>query len=151
MELIQHVGSQQKCKQNKALKELLDQQKSVYEDLLKRQETSFHRFSQMILDSANKSDKQLILARARSNLKNTSVYISEDFSEKVRKRRAELLPAMKEEREDIIISYNPQIVRLRSSECAERRTHISDINCVGSLLDMNWEKHSTEPTEKIKA
>lgn len=37
------------------LKELLDQQKSFYEDLLKRQETAFHSFSQIILDSANKS------------------------------------------------------------------------------------------------
>ena len=31
--------------------ELLDQQKNFYEDLLKRQETAFHSFSQMIMDS----------------------------------------------------------------------------------------------------
>lgn len=43
-------------------------------------------------------DKQLILARARAHLRNTSFYISEAFSERVRKRRAELLPAMKEAR-----------------------------------------------------
>ena len=33
--------------------ELLDQQKNFYEDLLKRQETAFHSFSQMI-DGLNK-------------------------------------------------------------------------------------------------
>lgn len=37
-----------------ALQDLLHQQKSYYEDLLKRQETAFRSFFQMILDSANK-------------------------------------------------------------------------------------------------
>lgn len=37
-----------------ALKELLDQQKTFYEDLLKRQESVFRSFTQMIMDSANK-------------------------------------------------------------------------------------------------
>lgn len=32
-------------------------------------------------------DKPLVLAMAKANLKNTSIYISEDFSERVRKRR----------------------------------------------------------------
>ena len=59
-------------------------------------------------------DKQLILAKARANLKSTS--ISEDFSEQVRKRRAELIPAMKEARargDCAIISYDHLIVRPR--------------------------------------
>lgn len=63
-------------------------------------------------------DKQLILARARSNLKNTSDFISEDFSERVRKKRAELLSAMKEARargDYSIISYDHLIVRPRRS------------------------------------
>lgn len=61
-------------------------------------------------------DKQLVLARARAHLKNTSFYISEDFSERVRKRRAELLPAMKEARargDYAIINYDHLIVRPR--------------------------------------
>lgn len=64
-------------------------------------------------------DKQQILARARSNLKTTSVYINEDYSERVRKRRAELLPAMKEARargDYAIISYDRLIVRPRRSD-----------------------------------
>ncbi|XP_041664790.1 histone-lysine N-methyltransferase PRDM9-like isoform X1 [Cheilinus undulatus] len=43
-------------------------------------------------------EKTLIMEKARAHLKNTSVYINEDFSEKLRKKRAELLPAMKEAR-----------------------------------------------------
>ena len=43
-----------------ALKELLDQQKSFYEDLLKRQETTFRSFTQMIMDSANKRVDSLL-------------------------------------------------------------------------------------------
>lgn len=61
-------------------------------------------------------EKQLVLARARANLKNTSIYISEDFSEPVRKIRAELLPAMKEARargDYAITSYDCLIVRPR--------------------------------------
>ncbi|KAI8516326.1 hypothetical protein Bbelb_049070 [Branchiostoma belcheri] len=40
-------------------------------------------------------DKQMILSRARTNLKNTPIFVNEDYSELVRKRRAELLPEMK--------------------------------------------------------
>uniref|UniRef100_A0A0E9XVX3 GH10 domain-containing protein n=1 Tax=Anguilla anguilla TaxID=7936 RepID=A0A0E9XVX3_ANGAN len=36
------------------------------------------------------------MEKARAHLKNTSVYINEDFSERLRKKRAELLPAMRE-------------------------------------------------------
>ncbi|CAL9684648.1 unnamed protein product [Knipowitschia caucasica] len=59
-------------------------------------------------------DKQLIMARARSLLKNTSIYINEDFSERVRKRRAELLPALKEARargDYAVISYDRLVVK----------------------------------------
>lgn len=61
-------------------------------------------------------DKQLILARAKAHLRNTSIYISEDFSDRVRKRRAELLPALREARtrgDYAIISYDRLIVRPR--------------------------------------
>ncbi|KAI8493303.1 hypothetical protein Bbelb_293070 [Branchiostoma belcheri] len=40
-------------------------------------------------------DKQLILNKARSHLKNTHMYINEDFSDAVRKKRAELLPELR--------------------------------------------------------
>lgn len=59
-------------------------------------------------------DKQLILARAKAHLRNTLFYSSEDVSERVRKRRSELLPAMREAiaRDDYaIISYDCLIVR----------------------------------------
>lgn len=69
-------------------------------------------------------DKQLIMAKARANLKNTSININDDFSEQVRKRRAELLPALKEARakgDYAIINYDRLIVRPRSSDGVERR------------------------------
>lgn len=42
-------------------------------------------------------DKQLILSKARTFLKNTSAYINKDFSDRLSKR-LELLPAMREAR-----------------------------------------------------
>lgn len=59
-------------------------------------------------------DKKLIMEKARAHLKNTSVYMNEDFSERLRKKRAELLPAMREARATgnyVIISYDRLIVR----------------------------------------
>ena len=61
-------------------------------------------------------DKQLIMTRARANLRDTSVYINEDFSDQLRKKRAELLPAMREARargDYAIISYDRLIVKPR--------------------------------------
>ena len=61
-------------------------------------------------------DKQLIMTRARANLRNTSVYINEDFSDQLRKKCAELLPAMREARargDYAIISYDRLIVKPR--------------------------------------
>lgn len=43
-------------------------------------------------------DKQLILSKAKSHLKNTHIYINEDFADVVRKKRADLVPALKEAR-----------------------------------------------------
>lgn len=49
-------------------------------------------------------DKEEILKRAKS-LKGTKIFINEDFSEKVRLRRKELLPQLKEAREHGNIAY----------------------------------------------
>lgn len=73
----------------------------------------------MVVKLLRFKDKQRILDRARCHLKKTSLYINEDFSERVRKRRAELLPAMKEARargDYAIISYDRLIVRPRRRE-----------------------------------
>ena len=59
-------------------------------------------------------DRDLILSMARAHLKNTPIYINEDFSDLLRKKRAELIPAMKEARAKgnyAIISYDRLIVR----------------------------------------
>lgn len=61
-------------------------------------------------------DKELILSKARSNLKNTAIYIDDDYSDLVRKRRAELLPEMRAARKRgdyAVISYNRLIIRKR--------------------------------------
>lgn len=59
-------------------------------------------------------DKDLILTKAKAHLKNTGVYVNEDFSDRIRKKRAELFPAMKEARERgnfAVISYDQLIVK----------------------------------------
>lgn len=43
-------------------------------------------------------DKERILEKARVHLRSTSIYINEDFSERLRKKRAELMSAMRKER-----------------------------------------------------
>lgn len=61
-------------------------------------------------------DKELILTKAKTHLKNSGVYVNEDFSDRIRKKRAELFPAMKEAREwgnFAVISYDRLIVKPR--------------------------------------
>jgi hypothetical protein len=41
-------------------------------------------------------DKQIILSKARTFLKNTPVCINKDFSDRLHKKRVEMLPAMRE-------------------------------------------------------
>ncbi|XP_077428474.1 uncharacterized protein LOC144056014 [Vanacampus margaritifer] len=43
-------------------------------------------------------NRDLILFKARAHLRKTEIYMNEDFSDLVRKKRAELIPAMKEAR-----------------------------------------------------
>ena len=69
---------------------------------------------QVVVRLLRYKDKQLILNRARSHLKNTPIYINEDFSEAVRKRRAELLPELKAARsrgEYAVLSYDKLVIR----------------------------------------
>ncbi|XP_041664752.1 zinc finger protein 37-like [Cheilinus undulatus] len=67
-------------------------------------------------------EKTLIMEKARAHLKNTSVHINEDFSEKLRKKRAELLPAMKEARAKVFpvgvqqLSVNKEVVFPKQQE-----------------------------------
>lgn len=59
-------------------------------------------------------DRELILSKAKAELRKTSIYINEDFSDLLRKKRAELIPAMKEAREKgkyAIISYDRLIIK----------------------------------------
>ncbi|XP_035692546.1 uncharacterized protein LOC118427017 [Branchiostoma floridae] len=69
---------------------------------------------QVVVRLLRYKDKQLILNQARSHLKNTPIYINEDFSEAVRKRRAELLPELKAARsrgEYAVLSYDKLVIR----------------------------------------
>lgn len=64
-------------------------------------------------------DKELILAKAKAHLKRTGIYVNEDFSDRIRKKRAELLPAMKQAREKgnfAVISYDKLIVKPRQHQ-----------------------------------
>lgn len=68
-------------------------------------------------------DKQLILSKARTFRKNMSVYINEDFCNRLRMKRAELLPAMREARargEYTVISYDSLVVMPRNDEESQR-------------------------------
>ncbi|XP_035686738.1 uncharacterized protein LOC118422958 [Branchiostoma floridae] len=74
---------------------------------------------QVVVKLLRFKDKQMILNRARSNLKNTNIYINEDFSDQVRKRRAELVPKMREARqrgEFAIISYDRLVIRKKTNQ-----------------------------------
>lgn len=56
------------------------------------------------------------MTRAKANLKNTSVFINEDFSDQQQKKRAPLVPAMKEARargDYAVISYDRLTVKPR--------------------------------------
>ncbi|KAI8517432.1 hypothetical protein Bbelb_060130 [Branchiostoma belcheri] len=64
-------------------------------------------------------DKQVILSRARTNLKNTPIFVNEDYSELVRKRRAELLPEMKAARlrgDYAVISFDRLIIKKKTNQ-----------------------------------
>ena len=59
-------------------------------------------------------DRDLILSKARAHLKETNIYINEDFSDLVRKKRADLIPAMKAARAKgnyAIISYDRLVIK----------------------------------------
>ena len=67
-------------------------------------------------------DKELILAKARAHLKNTTIYVNEDFSDLLRKKRADLIPAMKQAREQgnyAVINYDRLIVKPRKPQTTE--------------------------------
>ena len=53
---------------------------------------------QVVVKLLRFKDRDLILAKARSHLKNTDIYINEDFSELLQQKRAALIPAIKAER-----------------------------------------------------
>lgn len=61
------------------LKEMLDQQKTIYEEVLKRQEASFRCFTQMILDSTNKRIDGIV--REFQDLSNSLKYSQKDIDE----------------------------------------------------------------------
>lgn len=59
-------------------------------------------------------DIELTLAKAKADLKNSGIYVNEDFSDRIRKKTAELPPAMKQARERgnfAFLSYNKLIVK----------------------------------------
>ncbi|KAI8518185.1 hypothetical protein Bbelb_042020 [Branchiostoma belcheri] len=69
---------------------------------------------QVVVKLLRYKDKQLILSRARSHLKNTPIYINEDFSDAVRKKRAELLPELRAARsrgEYAVLNFDRLVVR----------------------------------------
>lgn len=59
-------------------------------------------------------DKELIMAKAKAHLKNTSIYVNEDFSDLIRKKRADLIPAMKQARDSgnyAVINYDRLVIK----------------------------------------
>ncbi|KAI8492426.1 hypothetical protein Bbelb_298790 [Branchiostoma belcheri] len=73
---------------------------------------------QIVVKLLRFKDKQLILSKSRSLLKNTTIFINEDFSEQVRKRRAELVPAMKAARQRgdyAVINYDKLVIRKKEA------------------------------------
>lgn len=64
-------------------------------------------------------DKDLILAKARAHLKNTLIYVNEDFSDLLRKKRADLIPAMKQARDEgkyAVINYDRLVIKPRKPQ-----------------------------------
>ena len=74
---------------------------------------------QIVVKLLRYKDKELIMSKARANLKETSFYVNEDFSELLRKKRAELVPAMKKAREDgkyAVINYDRLVIKPARSQ-----------------------------------
>lgn len=71
---------------------------------------------QIIVKLLRFKDKQAILSSARKT-RGTNIYINEDFSEAVQKRRKELLPRLKAARERgdiVILKYDKLVIKPRN-------------------------------------